>query len=677
MSTAIDNIATAFTPLTNEQENTILAPTDPWSDDQALKTAVQDFNKAEAYRTQNHDWRWRNADELYLAWVQQKYWEGTKIPRASLSVFTAFTQVESLMPKIMSSIFSDNPWFQCDPRTGTSAEDARKVASLVYDQLEQTQVRENMRRTIKSGFIYGNGITELTWLSQEIDSVKNVPSWRQKMKAMNDPRQGTIKVPTGAYERVLKQVKSSKIENRPELNYRSIKDFFIDPNASSPNPRSGEYCAIRLYKPISFFEALRENEEFNIPSTEELIELAKYKVTAQADSTKSTVELMRYGWWTPQFDQTVDPAGKRIETIAYWRDDRVVWVLGRSKVALNEPNPYGFRPFYGTCYADVPDRFYGQGICDVTEGEQRLQTSVTNGSIDELALRLHAPVQKKRGMVIPSYQLRTRPGQMIDVDEPGKDYIQTQFPPIVQDAYIQIQASNVRAAQITGESDVATIGTPSGGNSANRTAAGINTQADAASSRIRYQIENIEDQYIEPMLQDIGTLNGMFPPIGTPMAQMVAMSKVKFYMRASAKMMSRAALMQNFPLIFQTATNPAFVQQLAQMGQTINFVEFFQMILDMSGFQNRADLIRPLTQQEQQKLNAPPPDVVLRQQMAQERSQGQLQLQGAKSQTQLQIEQMKQQGKFQGEQMKHKSALTQALLGPALNMVLAPDKEKE
>src|SRR5207248_6033200 len=29
-------------------------------------------------RTHSHDWRYRNAAELYLAWAGQRYWDGTR-----------------------------------------------------------------------------------------------------------------------------------------------------------------------------------------------------------------------------------------------------------------------------------------------------------------------------------------------------------------------------------------------------------------------------------------------------------------------------------------------------------------------------------------------------------------------------------------------------------------------
>ena len=84
------------------EDKNVLTAAEPWSDSWALDRVKQDFNLAENYRTASHDWRWRNADELYLAWCSQKYWEGTRVPRSSLGIYVALQQIESLLPKLIS-----------------------------------------------------------------------------------------------------------------------------------------------------------------------------------------------------------------------------------------------------------------------------------------------------------------------------------------------------------------------------------------------------------------------------------------------------------------------------------------------------------------------------------------------------------------------------------------------
>lgn len=641
--TAILNPDSAFLPLT-EAEERIRQPIDPWSDTMALKITMHDFNAAQAYRSQNQDWRWRVHDELYLAWVAQKYWEGTKVPRSSIPVYLAFEQVESMMPKLMGAIFGDAPWFQADPGVGTLASQAKAFRDLVKDQMDEAGVREVLRLAIKDAMIYGNGIVELSWISRMTKSVKWVPRWEPKQQfKMHQPGQATPLDGTSDMRRVLDKRETEDIENKPRLTHISIKDFYVDPNCPSPDVRKAEYVCTRVLKPIAWLDSLRDNKEFKIPSNVDLAEMAQQKSSRQADTTKSAIEMMRFGSWAPQNDETSDPAGKRIELITRTSKDRVVWVVNGERVIFNKPNPYGFINYYDAFYSDVPDRFYAMSICDVIEGEQRFRTSLINARVDELALTLHAPVQYRRGLNIPSYQLRVRPGQVIQVDEPGKDYIRTEMGSVTQNAYIEDQASDARAQKTTGLSDLIASGMPqAGGNSASRTATGIGAQVNAGSSRIQYLVENLEDTFIEPLLNDVVRLNMLFPPIGTPVAQIAQLSKVKLFMRASAKMSSRMALMQTFPLLLQSILNPAFLQHLAQAGKTINFEAFFEMLLDTTGVKNRADLIQPMSPQEQQQLQQQNmAEMQLKMGMQKERLQSQQQQTTEKLTAQQQIAAMK------------------------------------
>src|SRR5258707_13683395 len=71
-----------------------------WTDANALRIVRTDFAYAEAYRTHSHDWRYRNAQELYLAWAGQRCWDGTRVPRSSLGTYARFEQVESMLAKM-------------------------------------------------------------------------------------------------------------------------------------------------------------------------------------------------------------------------------------------------------------------------------------------------------------------------------------------------------------------------------------------------------------------------------------------------------------------------------------------------------------------------------------------------------------------------------------------------
>ena len=196
---------------------------DKWTDEFAATVARRDFEAAEAYRTMQHDWRWRVADELYLAWVQQTFWEGTKIPRASLGAYLAFEQIESLLARVMGELFSDSQWFECAPHPGTSPMEARMAQYLMLSQANEMSFQENMRRAIKSGLIYGNGIVELGWVYDKKTQKRLQAFLKPDLMAITDPITGQQRqVPTGRVTRSIREVPYTEITNRPFIKYTTI-----------------------------------------------------------------------------------------------------------------------------------------------------------------------------------------------------------------------------------------------------------------------------------------------------------------------------------------------------------------------------------------------------------------------------------------------------------------------
>lgn len=634
----MSSIASTFGTLDQRQEQTVAMPTDLWSDDFATKIVQQDFSSAESMRMANHDWRWRNADELYLAWVAQKYWEGTRYPRSSIGVYLAYSQVESFLPHLVGALFGGDAPFDANPEPGTSAGEARAVTNLLTYQLrvnayQSAGPREVFRKVIKSALIYGNGICEVGWKYFKQKRFRQVASYTP-IKQVTWTPMGPVATPTGKFTRNVRQVMVEDEVNMPFANYVSIKDYYQDPNTPSPFVQDGRFAIKRVLSTVDELWALKDTEGFKIPSKEILLELARNHPASNSDNTKSASDTYRNMQWQPSLDSTVDPAGRRIEVLVYHTRDRCVWLGNRSVCLYNAPNKYGFIPYFGAFYTDVLDRFYGLAITDVTEPEQRLQQGIINGRVDELALALHPPMIKKRGMNIPAYQLRRRPGLVAEADDPMKDLVYGQVQNVTQQAFIETEASERRAQKTTGITDLAVLGTSSeGGNSANRTATGVAQQAGASGRRIQYIQENIEDDFIRPVLEAFHAMNQQFLDpnqavkiLGKegeeiqldPMDVMNA--RVRFAMHGASRLSAKQALAQVFPLIQQTLLNPEFLDMLAQQQQkTINVEEIAQMVLDIAGYKPRESLFRQMSPQEVQAMNQPPPQAMIDQQMQRER----------------------------------------------------------
>lgn len=606
--------------LTDAEQHKVHAPTDEWSDSFALKVAKADFEAAEIYRTNNHDKRWQLADDLYFGWEKQRVWEGTKIPRSSLGMFVVFSQIESLLPKVLSSIFADTPWFEVGPQPGTSGIQAMQARDLILYQMERGRklqnqsVREVFRRAIKSACIYGAGIIELCWMDETKTrkrfSREMVPVTQQTMH----PVYGRIELPTGQQRQELVQKEVEVRHQMPFMKYVSIKDFYIDPHCPGPQVQQARYACTRAYMTVDQLEAKRGKAGFTIPAKEVLLELAKHKPHAQSDVTKAHTETARLNSYQPQMDYSSDPGAGRVEIICYWTEDRYVWMANREHILYNEVNPYGFIPFFNAFYTDALDRFYGLSVTDVTEGEHRLQASIINARIDELSLTINSTRIKRRGIPIPQHQLRRRPGQIIEAEDPKNDIVTEQTQNITQPAYIEVDASQGRVNRTMGMTELFSYGgAAGGGNSASRTATGIGAQQAAGASRVVYFVENNEDTFVEPILSAWHTLNTIFldpndlikifgeqsiDPIN------ILNADVLFTMRASSKMQSRMALMQTFPLLAQTVLNPEFIGVLNRQGLTVDMVEVMTMLTDMSGYKSRGQIIRALSEQEQAALQA-------------------------------------------------------------------------
>ena len=630
-------------PLSYEQQKKILPDDEKWTDQYALSVVKSDWAYAESYRTNAHDWRYRNASELYLAWAGQRYWDGTRVPRSSLGMYVVFEQVEAMLPKVVSAVTSTDS-FHYSAEMGEEDENIPLAwKEMVTKQLDEINFREQIQQCIKSMEIYGNGVIEVGWEQYEDEYItfnrKVTPS---KTAYVNHPTVGVVPISTQTKEEFVRKITREK-KGRPYVRYVSLIDFYVDPACESVVLQEGAgYVIKRVYMSVGKIKSFKDQEGFKIPSDQELTSLSKAKSTANQDVTKLSAELFRYNMWNPSQDYTSDPAQRRIAVIEYTTPTRKIWWLqGTDYVIYNQLNKYGIINYFSVPYANVLDRWHGLSIADVAEGEQRLQTAIINARVDELALAIHKPMVKRRGVTIPQYQLKVRPGVVIETENPEGDLHQLEASNITQQAFIEVEASDRRVQRTTGMSDLAALGTPSsGGNSANRTATGVNSQMSATQGRVTYIVENIESMIIEPAVNFIIRLNRKFMDTKTaanwmkidprfqkldPLKAMNTM--VKAECRASTKMASRANFLQLLPVIGQAWLNPELLQMLGQQSQkTLNVEEFIHMTMDAMNYSPRNPLIIDLTPQQIQAQQQPPPAEQLKAQIAQGQQQSDQQI---------------------------------------------------
>lgn len=632
----IDTTPAVPEPLSAEEQRKIPLPEQKWTDDYALQVVRSDWAYAETYRVNAHDWRYRNADELYLAWAGQNYWEGTRVPRSSLGMYVVFEQVESMLPKIVSAVTSaDGFHFTADQPDKSEEGDLVVQAwrELVLAQLDETRFRDQVRRAIKSLAIYGNGVLEVGFEEFTDEYIQFEKQSRvTKMGTAFHPVAGVVPFPIERKDSFRRTPKMDT-KKRPYVRYVSIKDLYVDANLETSCLQDAGYVIKRVYMRAEQIKALKGQEGFKIPSDEFLTNLSKAKSTANQDVTKLSTELFRYNMWNPAMDYSSDPAQKRIPVVEYTTNNRKVWWLqgteGTDGIIYNQNNQYGMINFFSAPYADVPDRWHALSVADVAEGEQRLQQAIINARVDELALALHPPTLKRRGITVPWYQLKRAPGRVVEVENPESDIKEAEIKNVTQQAFIEVSASENRVQRITGLSDLAALGTPaSGGNSANRTATGVSTQVGATQDRMRYLVENVEDLLIEPVVNAVVRFNRKFLDLKTAAnwlkidprfknldAEKVMNTRVTVECRSSIKMAAKSAFLQQFPLLMQTYLNPEFLQLLAKTNQKVLDADAVEKTLwDAISYKPRDPWFVKMTPEQIQAMNQPPAEAALKMQ---------------------------------------------------------------
>lgn len=594
------------------------------NDQYALTLVTQTFEHYERERVRSHDVRWTTADALYFGWLPQRTWEGSTTPRSSLGVPLVFDQVETALPRIMEALFAGPEWFQVQAEEGASPEEARVVQGHLRYILEQNPAEfgfsavNDLMLAVKSMLLYGLGAIYLEY----------------------DP-----------------------VLQRPKLFNVDIRDIFVDPNTPVPYADFSKAIVYRRMMSVEDVIALRGIEGMNIPGDDLVYTLAVSKTVSPADQTKRMQEVFRRGPVLSQDQSSPFPGHKCVEVLIYWSKTRVIWVLGRKWVAYNRPNPYKFLPF---CFAPayiVPNRFYPMGIADVQEGNQRTMEALLNAHLDELSLAIHPPRKMRRGAILTPSQQRWRPGAVFVVDD-VKNY-ETILPAgVTANVYQELQFLQTLAEMRTGVNS-ASMGVMRPSN-ANRTASGIAAQERGALGRLQSLVRNVEQFLLIPALYKLYYMvQRHTPPLATvPMLSPEGTTEygpaaafhrpMKFSMQAASRMITKDHLLQFVPFLFQFMVQGPILEELGRLGKTVDFEELVRLVQDATGIGKLYRLVRPVSPEEMQARQTPPPEVMMRMQEKQ-----------LESQTRLQMGQMKAQAELEKARM-----MSERHKGPALAKML-------
>ena len=356
---------------------------DNMKDADILNKVITDFETARLSRSPYEE-RWLRWYKLYRSYTEKKD------TGANLFIPYTFSIVETVLPRLIATIFASRPYIGVLPVNQTSVETAKMHELLLDYQLTQRiNTIEVASMWIKEALMYGTSFLKTMWRYET--------RWiKQPSSSMN-----LFGVPVGNELEEIETV----IYDDPDVVHVDLWDLFIDPEATSID--DAEYVIHRVYRTKEYLKKQAAAGLYtNLEGIESTYTTSDSEISA--DERLGAVGLSR----TKKQDD-------RIELLEYWTDDRVIVVANRSQIIRNEENPYWHckKPFIRIVDHLVPHELYGIGEIEPIEYLQYELNDTRNQRMDNVNLIINRMWKVLSNSEINPEQLVSRPGGVIVVDD--------------------------------------------------------------------------------------------------------------------------------------------------------------------------------------------------------------------------------------------------------------------
>lgn len=589
----------------------------PITDAYALALVLGDFQNAQQYR-QPHEQRWSDADLLYSASVPNRKWKGSDVDRSALGIPLVATHIDTIHPQMMAAILSLNA-YQYLPAAGSTVEDANMIEDWMRGVLLESGFEEELDLSLHQFLRYGNG--GLEWYF--------------------DP-----------------------VRNELRVRFCDLRDFYFDPANPSPNIQKCRYVIRRSRMTLEELDDYR-GKGFTIPQREVLLALTQGAQSATVDTNFSHQHALQGASFDPQREAsaTMAPTLRGIEVLCYYTKKRYIWILDRRVVIYNGENPYGLYPFmFAPCYLEAGTP-YARGVADRVGNFQLYLQGLFNLNLDGKHIQLLKPMAFQKEAGKPGDIGALFPGQTFKLSQ-NDGLTPIEVGPDLANITMELQYAEVMSEKATGANSVSQ-GIPRPGN-ANRTLGGIQEQAQGATNRVSSLVRAYEVYVVEPLL-NIGLQMARYhldtsqdfvrllSPDGESAMQTasILLKPGKFFGRAASKMMTSDRILQMLQYVMPYISQGPMVSALAETGMKINWAGISELLTKATGLDQEAQLVIPMTPEEQEAMRQPPPETATDMQKAQMEQETRLKM----GEMSLQKTQMQQEFGLQRDRQKQEADL--------------------
>ena len=538
--------------------------------DAIVSWILANVNDWQDYRDNNYKKRW---DEYYRIW--RGIWnpsDKTRDSERSKLISPATQQaVEAIVSELEEATFGKGKWFDLsDDVIDQNKEDAYQVRELLYEDMEKADFPSAISVAYLNGALYGNGIGKII-----VDTDK---------------------------EQYLTESGEVVEQERIIVKFEAIspKNFVIDPAAKSIEEALG--CAHIIVKPK------HEITGKQLKGIYRDIDIGDYiddeDVSALGETTsilpRNKVKIIEYYGLIPRElfeafqegevaeDEILEDLNTQIEN----ENDliEVIATIANDSALLRlVENPYMMkdRPFVSYQHDTVPDRFWGRGIVEKAYNSQKALDAEMRARIDGLALSTHPMMGVDATKLPRGMRLTVKPGNTLLTNGPPKDVLMPfNFGNVNQATFHQSGELERLVQMATGAFDSAT---PITINPRNQTASGMSMIASAAIKRSKRTMQNIERNFLVPLINKVYLRYVQFYPEKYPAQDL------KFIPHSAMGIVAREFEQTQLTQLLNTVPpdSPAYWM-------------IIRGIFDNSSISNKDKVIPLVDQLLQQTLNPPP-----------------------------------------------------------------------
>lgn len=307
-------------------------------DTEPEKFVVRLYEAVKQWRTPYEN-RWKRFYRLYRSWRDPN----TTPFKSNIFIPYIFSIVESVVPKMLGTVFNVRPIIAVVGRKGATEDLAVLLERLLEYQFddEQLELFTKALEFFKETAIYGTAFAKI------------IPKFFD--------------------------------DENVSFNYIDIEPldiFNVFPDYRAKSIRRMKYIITLSY--VDYDELLRLQDQGFYENVDKVLEHAESM--ANVDSYKkerlSSVGIMdEYGF---------DSDRKIIEVLEYWDRDKIIVVGARNFVLKVDDNPFdGLLPFVMARYIPVQHELYGMGIPEICESLQEELNTVRNQRMDNVNLILN------------------------------------------------------------------------------------------------------------------------------------------------------------------------------------------------------------------------------------------------------------------------------------------------